>query len=55
MYYEWRLGLVALSFTPVLMAGLYFQIVLLRQENLGTGKALEKSTKVRNRSAMVHI
>lgn len=47
MWYEWRLGFVALCFTPVLLLSIYFQVILMRQENMGSAKALEKSTKVR--------
>lgn len=46
MYYEWRLGLVALAFTPLLLVGSYTDIIMMKQRNLGNGKALEKSTKI---------
>lgn len=46
MWYEWRLGLVGLAFTPFLLLSMYFQVILMRQENMGTAKALGKSTKV---------
>ncbi|KAJ6632996.1 ATP-dependent translocase ABCB1, partial [Pseudolycoriella hygida] len=46
MYYEWRLGFVALAFTPILIVGSYVDIKLMKQKNLGNGSALEKSTKI---------
>lgn len=46
MFYSWRLGLVALAFTPVLLIFFYFEIKLTEQTNMGNSKALEKSTKV---------
>ncbi|KAG4065501.1 hypothetical protein HA402_013271 [Bradysia odoriphaga] len=46
MYYEWRLGFVALAFAPFMLVGSYTDIKLMKQQNLGNGKALEKSTKI---------
>lgn len=46
MAYSWRLGLVALAFTPFLLVSQYMEIKLTEQSNLGNGKALERSTKV---------
>lgn len=46
MYYEWRLGFVALSFAPFIIVGSYTDIKLMKQQNLGNGKALESSTKI---------
>lgn len=46
MYYEWRLGFVALVFTPFILVGSYTDIKMMKQQNLGNGKALEKSTKI---------
>lgn len=46
MYYEWRLGFVALAFAPFILVGSYTDIKLMKQQNLGNGKALEKSTKI---------
>lgn len=46
MYYEWRLGLVALAFTPFLLVSQYLEIKYTDQQNMGNSKALERSTKV---------
>ncbi|XP_037033409.1 ATP-dependent translocase ABCB1-like isoform X2 [Bradysia coprophila] len=46
MYYEWRLGFVALAFAPIILVASYMDIKLMGQQNLGNGKALEKSTKI---------
>lgn len=46
MYYEWRLGFVALAFAPFILVGSYTDIKLMKQQNLGNGKALETSTKI---------
>lgn len=46
MYYEWRLGFIALAFCPFIIVGSYMDVRLMKQQNLGNGKALEKSTKV---------
>lgn len=46
MYYSWRLGLVALAFTPLILIAHYFEIKFTAQSNMGNSKALEKSTKV---------
>ncbi len=46
MYYEWRLGFVALAFAPFILVASYMDIKLMSQQNLGNGKALEKSTKI---------
>lgn len=46
MYYSWKLGFVALAFTPFILVGSYMEIKLMEQSNLGNAKALEKSTKI---------
>ncbi|KAK9700678.1 ABC transporter [Popillia japonica] len=46
MYYEWRLGLVALSFTPFLLVATFFQGRLMRGENDQFHGALESSSKL---------
>lgn len=43
---SWKLGLVTLAFTPILMVAQYYEIVLTNQTNLGIDEALERSTKV---------
>jgi hypothetical protein len=46
LYYEWRLGLVTLCFTPVILVVQYFALKSSRGETFNNQKALEKSTKV---------
>lgn len=46
MYYEWRLGFIALCFCPFIIVGSYLDVRLMKQQNLGNGRALEKSTKI---------
>ncbi|XP_055694549.1 ATP-dependent translocase ABCB1 [Lutzomyia longipalpis] len=46
MFYEWRLGLVALAFSPLLVVGSYLEMKFMEQENMGNAKALQKSTKL---------
>lgn len=46
MAYSWRLGLVALAFTPFLLVSQYMEIKFTEQTNMGNSKALERSTKV---------
>jgi ABC-type multidrug transport system, ATPase and permease components len=46
LYYEWRLGLVTLCFTPIIILGQYFFWRIARGESLNSQKSLEKSTKV---------
>lgn len=46
MAYSWRLALVALAFTPLILIAHYLEIRLTFQSNLGNSKALEKSTKI---------
>ncbi|KAF5286694.1 hypothetical protein FQA39_LY16177 [Lamprigera yunnana] len=46
MYYEWRLGLVALAFTPVILIVVFFQGRSTTTENHKRMKSLEKSTKI---------
>lgn len=44
--YSWKLALVALAFTPLILIGHYMEIRLTYQSNMGNSKALEKSTKI---------
>jgi ATP-binding cassette subfamily B (MDR/TAP) protein 1 len=46
MYYEWRLGLVVLCFTPPILLAQYFYLRIARGETLNNQKALERSTKL---------
>lgn len=46
MYYEWRLGLVALSFTPLILFSVFFQQRQMLIENQSENETLKKSTKV---------
>jgi ATP-binding cassette subfamily B (MDR/TAP) protein 1 len=46
LYYEWRLGLVTMCFTPVILVAQVLFLKIVRGESLGNQKALEKSTKV---------
>lgn len=46
MAYSWKLGFVALAFTPLILIAHYIEIRLTEQANMGNSKALEKSTKV---------
>lgn len=47
LYYEWRLGLVALAFVPLMAAVLYKQGRMVTAESFGTAKTMEQSSKVR--------
>lgn len=55
MYYEWRLGLVVLCFTPPILLAQYFYLRIARGETLNNQKALERSTKVRIISGSVKL
>lgn len=46
IYYEWRLGLVTLCFTPIIILAQYFFWRIARGETLNSQKSLEKSTKL---------
>ncbi|CAH2096061.1 unnamed protein product [Euphydryas editha] len=46
LYYEWRLGLVALAFVPFMAAVLYKQGRMVTAESFGTAKTMESSSKV---------
>lgn len=46
MLYEYRVGLVAFAFLPIIAFVIYRQIKLTTQESFGNAKALENSTKV---------
>ncbi|XP_052741208.1 multidrug resistance protein homolog 49-like isoform X2 [Bicyclus anynana] len=46
MYYEWRLGLVVLSFAPLLIAITYIEGRLVSEESMGIAKAMESSSMI---------
>jgi ATP-binding cassette subfamily B (MDR/TAP) protein 1 len=46
LYYEWRLGLVTMCFTPVILVAQYFFLKSSKGETFNNQQALEKSTKV---------
>ncbi|KAL5288061.1 pgp-2.2 family protein [Megaselia abdita] len=46
MFYQWKLGFVALSFTPFILIATYLQAKVMEQENMGTKKSLESCTKL---------
>lgn len=46
MYYEWSLGLLALSFAPFILVATFLQRKIMAQENMGTAKTMEESTTV---------
>ncbi|XP_046965723.1 ATP-dependent translocase ABCB1 [Vanessa cardui] len=46
LYYEWRLGLVALAFVPLMAAVLYKQGRMVTAESFGTAKTMESSSKI---------
>ena len=46
MLFEYRVGLVALSFLPVIVFVVYQQVKATRRECYGNAQALENSTKV---------
>ncbi|KAJ3662142.1 hypothetical protein Zmor_006501 [Zophobas morio] len=46
MYYEWKLGLVALAFTPLILIAIFLQHRLMTIENDAHHKSLQKSTKL---------
>lgn len=46
MIYEWRLGLLALAFAPIILVATYMEVQLTNKSNMGNSKALEKSTKL---------
>lgn len=46
MYYEWRLGLVAMAFVPFILVATYMQQKVLVVENRTTRTAMEGSTKL---------
>lgn len=46
LYYEWRLGLVALSLAPIMGAVLYKQGRMITAQTFGTAKTMEDSSKV---------
>lgn len=55
IYYEWRLGLVTLCFTPIIILAQYFFWRIARGEALNSQKSLEKSTKVSKVSGSVKL
>lgn len=46
MYYEWRLGLVALSFTPFILIATFLQQRLMYIENQTQTETMQSSTKI---------
>lgn len=46
MYYEWKLGLIAMAFMPVILAAVFFQQRLMHVENDSHDESLQKSTKL---------
>lgn len=46
MSYQWKLGLVALAFTPFILIASYLQAKVMEQENMGTSKTLQDCTKL---------
>nr|XP_032517288.1 ATP-dependent translocase ABCB1-like [Danaus plexippus plexippus] len=46
LYYEWRLGLVALSLAPIMGAVLYKQGRMITAQTFGTAKTMEDSSKI---------
>lgn len=46
LYYEWRVGLVALAFVPVIVVILYKEGRMVSEESSGTAKTMEASSKV---------
>jgi ATP-binding cassette subfamily B (MDR/TAP) protein 1 len=55
LYYDWRLGLVTMCFTPIILLGQYSFLRIARGETLTNQKALEKSTKVSKMSGSVKL
>jgi ABC-type multidrug transport system fused ATPase/permease subunit len=50
IYYDWRLGLVTLCFTPAILLAQYLFLRISRGEIFNNQRALEKSTQVSNAS-----
>ncbi|KAB0792584.1 hypothetical protein PPYR_14543 [Photinus pyralis] len=46
MYFEWRLGLVALTFTPFILLAIFFEGRFVKTENENRHKTLERSTMI---------
>ncbi|XP_055373170.1 ATP-dependent translocase ABCB1 [Condylostylus longicornis] len=46
MYYEFKLGLLALAFTPFILVATFLQRRVQIQENMGSSKAMESCTKL---------
>ncbi|RZC33786.1 multidrug resistance protein 1, partial [Asbolus verrucosus] len=46
MYYQWKLGLVAMAFTPFILIAIFLQHRLMTVENDAHHKSLQKSTKL---------
>lgn len=55
LFYVWRLGLVVLCFTPLILLAQYFFLRISRGEALNNQKALERSTKVSKASGSVKL
>lgn len=47
MIYEWRVGLVSMTFVPILMFILYKEGRMVSAESFGTARTMEASSKVR--------
>lgn len=47
LIYEWRVGLVALSFVPIIIFVLYREGRMAHADSFGTAKTMEASSKVR--------
>ncbi|XP_038209704.1 ATP-dependent translocase ABCB1-like [Zerene cesonia] len=46
LFYEWRMGLVALTFVPILAAVLYKEGKIVSEQSFGTAKTMEASSKI---------
>jgi hypothetical protein len=55
LVYEWRVGLVALAFVPLMAAVLYKEGRLVSAESFGTAKTMEASSKVRLLTSLVAL
>jgi ATP-binding cassette subfamily B (MDR/TAP) protein 1 len=46
MFYDWKIGLVANAFVPILVIGMIYQMILFTKETSVQKKALEKGAKI---------
>ncbi|XP_072949352.1 ATP-dependent translocase ABCB1-like [Epargyreus clarus] len=46
LYYEWRIGLVALTFVPLMVGILYKEGRIISAESFGTAKTMEESSQI---------